>query len=90
MIIPFETVTYLTDTTFSRGAQIPGGGSLWRQNFCPLTPVVGSRYGFALSHPYGARMLKLFLDIFKIPAPSPGIIIEELYKARKVYGPCDR
>jgi hypothetical protein len=64
-------VTSVVETTFSRGAQIPGVGSLGRLNFCPLAPVVGSRYGFALFHPYGARMLKSFLCFWKISAPSP-------------------
>lgn len=83
-------VTSVVETTFSRGTQIPGVGSLGRLNFCPLAPVVGSRYGFALFNP-GARMLKLFLDFWKFSAPSPPRNnIEKLYKVRKVYGPCDR
>jgi len=82
-------VTFVVETTFPGGAQITGVSSLGRLNFCPLAPVVGSRYGFALFHP-GARMLKLLLDFWKISAPPPGIIIEKLYKARKVNGSCDR
>jgi hypothetical protein len=64
-------VTSAVETTFSRGAQIPGVGSLRRLKFCPLAPVVVTRYEFASFHPYGARMLKLFLDFWKISAPSP-------------------
>jgi hypothetical protein len=63
--------TSVVETSFSSCAQIPGVGSLGRLNFCPLSPVAGSRYGLYVFHLYGARMLKLFLDFWKVFAPSP-------------------